>query len=211
MSGDVLISQLESELDETVFDSYGLGQAERDLVKDMCEIGIPFFYDTAKSLGTRTVDLGLMSARCGLANDLASDSGNRSDISGYLETFLRIWNRELEPDGEFFWQIIAPGNPAPMLAVVFTTLAKGTEPECETRKDEQAWEDLLNQLAEDLRVPFYSKSIYVDGLVREASPTRIILIKRNEGRLWTRSAAREDAEATLLKAMHLGGVNGESV
>jgi hypothetical protein len=40
-------------------------------------------------------------------------------------------------------------------------------------------------------------------MIRVVSDTQIIIIKRNEMRLWTRSMAREDAEATLLQAIHL--------
>jgi len=110
------------------------------------------------------------------------------------------------------WRVIAPGYPTPMLAVVLSTQNKG-DPQSKrvTHSDEDEWRNLLRGLAEDVRVPFHSDHIYVDGIVRVVSPTQIIIIKRNEGRLWTRSAAREDAEATLLKAMYLDGVNGESV
>jgi hypothetical protein len=40
-------------------------------------------------------------------------------------------------------------------------------------------------------------------MVRVVSDTDIFVIKRNEKRLWTASAAREDAEAALLQAMYL--------
>jgi hypothetical protein len=38
--------------------------------------------------------------------------------------------------------------------------------------------------------------------VRAVSDEQIIIVKRNENRLWTRSMAREDAEATLVQAMN---------
>lgn len=202
---------LQRDLDEAVFDAYELGKWERDLVRDMCDVGISFFYDCVRSPGARPLDLKLLPARTGVATELRSSAENRTDIRGYLETFLCIWNRELEPDGDFSWQVIAPGNPAAMLAVIFSTQAKDAEPKGDTKSDEQAWKDLLRQLAEDLRTPFHSGSIYVDALVRSVSPTQIVIIKRNTGRLWTRSAAREDAEATLLKAMLLDGDDGELV
>ncbi|HIJ72529.1 MAG TPA: N-6 DNA methylase [Candidatus Hydrogenedentes bacterium] len=199
---------LQRNLDEIVFDAYELSEWERDLVRDMCDVGIPFFYDCVNSPGARSLDLGLLPTRVGVAAGWRSSAENRTDIRGYLETFLRIWNRELEPEGEFSWQVIAPGNPAAMLAVVFSTQAKGTEPKRDTKPDEQTWKYLVKQLAEDSRTPFHSGSIYVDGLVRSVSPTQIVIIKRNAGRLWTRSAAREDAEATLLRAMQLDSHNG---
>jgi len=143
-----------------------------------------------------------------MAAGLSSCPDNRTDIRGYLETFLHIWNREFEPDGGFSWRVIAPGHANPMLAVVFSTQPKGQEPQHGNEPDEQAWKALLGQLEKDLRVPFHSNGIYIDGLVRAVSSTQIVIIKRNEGRFWTRSAAREDAEATLLKATQLDGNGG---
>ena len=195
-------------LDEAVFDAYGLSTGERDLIRDTCEVGIPFFYDSVSSPGARTLDLSVLPTRSGMAAGLSSCPDNRTDIRGYLETFLHIWNREFEPDGGFSWRVIAPGHANPMLAVVFSTQPKGQEPQHGNEPDEQAWKALLGQLEKDLRVPFHSNGIYIDGLVRAVSSTQIVIIKRNEGRFWTRSAAREDAEATLLKATQLDGNGG---
>jgi hypothetical protein len=61
-----------------------------------------------------------------------------------------------------------------------------------------------------MMVPFGSQSIYIDGVVRAVSDEQIIIVKRNENRLWTRSIAREDAEATLVQAMNRQSV-GEGI
>ncbi|HYT44580.1 MAG TPA: hypothetical protein VEP90_19775, partial [Methylomirabilota bacterium] len=53
-----------------------------------------------------------------------------------------------------------------------------------------------------LRMPV-NQRIYIDSMVRVVTDTEIYIIKRDERRLWTRSMAREDAEATLLQAMYL--------
>ena len=209
---DLQIRALESQLDNAVFNLYELSESERDLVRDMCEVGIPFFYDPKDSRAACPVVLRHLAKREGRSSDLDEDTDDRLDIHGYLHVFLRIWNRELEPEAEFSWRVIAPGYPTPMLAVVLSTQNKGgAQSKRVTHSDEDEWRNLLRRLAEDVRVPFHSDRIYVDGIVRVVSPTQIVIIKRNEGRFWTRSAAREDAEATLLKAMHLDGVNGESV
>ena len=49
--------------------------------------------------------------------------------------------------------------------------------------------------------PFGAKHIYIDGMTRIVGENDIAIIKRNERRLWTRTAAREDAEATQLQAV----------
>jgi uncharacterized protein involved in tellurium resistance len=46
-----------------------------------------------------------------------------------------------------------------------------------------------------------TSQIVMEGLVHVVSKDGIIIIKRNEKRFWTRSLAREDADATLCKAM----------
>jgi hypothetical protein len=43
----------------------------------------------------------------------------------------------------------------------------------------------------------------MDGLVRVVTDTEIFIIKRDERWLWTRSMAREDAEAAMLQVIHL--------
>ncbi|GAJ20576.1 unnamed protein product [marine sediment metagenome] len=47
-----------------------------------------------------------------------------------------------------------------------------------------------------------SSRIYIEGLERSVTEEEILIIKRNENRLWTKSMAREDAEAMLVKAMN---------
>ncbi len=68
--------------------------------------------------------------------------------------------------------------------------------------EEKEWDDILKRSEKALSRPV-SQSVYIDCLVRAVTDTDIFIIKRNERRLWTRSAAREDAEATILQAMHL--------
>lgn len=199
---------LQWDLDEAVFDAYEMCTWERDQVRDMCDVGISYFYDSVTSPGARSIELGLLPERVGTAGVLLPSEQNRTDIRGYLKTFLDTWNRELESGAEFSWRVVAPGNPAPMVAVVFSTQAKGADPYQDSNSDELVWQDMLTQLASDLRTPLQSDRIYVDGLVRVVSATQIIIVKRNMGRLWTRSAAREDAEATLLKAMYIHDAGG---
>lgn len=209
LDDDCFIQKWETRLDNAIFDLYELPNSERDLIKDMCDVGIPFFYDSFDSIGARPLELGTLPARTGVTSELHSCPTYRVDICGYLETFLDIWNRELDSEAEFSWRLIVPNHSSPMLAAVFSVQPKGSNPKQDSATDEQAWKKLLKELAEDLRTPFQSDRIYVDGLVRIVSPTQIIIIKRNEGRFWTRSAAREDAEATMLNAIQID--DGEAV
>lgn len=194
------LTELERQLDAAVFELFELSDAEQDLVCDLCTYGLDLFYNSTKSAAIKNVERYPKRTR-GLAEDLCEQGIRQKGLEGYLNAFLQTWNRELEPIGEFFWRIIWPPR-APMIAVVFTTHEKGNPlPDISTTDDEE-WARVLDRCAKTLSQPV-SRDIYVNGMIRAVSDTEIIVIKRSERRLWTRSLAREDAEATLLQAIRL--------
>ncbi len=197
-----LTEKLERELDEAIFDLYELSELERDLVRDFCEVGLEFFYNHAKSDAVKTVKNRPV-AKQGLIKDLPTKREKQDGLEGYLYVFLQIWNRELEPDGEFYWRVIGLKNNSPMIAVIFSTQNKGDSPLETMGADEVEWHKVLKQLDKNLLIPYNSRNIYIDGIVRVVTDTDILIIKRNERRLWTRSMAQEDAEATIVQAMNL--------
>ena len=89
-----------------------------------------------------------------------------------------------------------------MLAVVFSTEDADDRLPRPTESDDMAWCNVLDSLDASSSHPFGSKRIYIDGMTRIVGENDIAIIKRNERRLWTRTAAREDAEATQLQAVH---------
>lgn len=194
------IAELESAVDEAVFDLYELTEAERDLVHDMTTTGLDLFYKHTESEAVKPV--GVPSRKYGVLADLPSQREASVTLSGYLHAFLKIWNRELEPDGEFRWQVIYPTANSPMVGVVFSTQYKNNPLPPPEKSHVTEWRQILRDLGESAIQPYGTRGVLTDGLVRSVSPTEIIIIKRNEQRLWTRSMAREDAEATLLQAMH---------
>lgn len=200
------IASLERQLDEAVFDLYELTDSERALVRDMCGVGLDLFYRGADSEALRPI-VGVQPAtRTGTAADL--DRPGRTvptrALRPYLTTFLDCWNRELDQvDGEFVWRIICPAKSFPMLAVLFTTAYSNQPVPDLAASDDAQWASLLTRLGRSRLIPLGTERIYIDGLVRVVTDTEIIIIKRNERRLWTASMAYEDAEATLLQAIHL--------
>ena len=209
---DAELVKLEYQLDEAIFDLYELTVSERDLIRDMCEVGIELYYNHINSKALQSVER-FPEENQGLMEDIPKSRQEQKGLEGYLQAFLEVWNRELEPDGEFSWQIIranssSSANLNPMLAVVFSTQEYGVQPQ-----EQREWQEILNQLASEkngLLVPYDSHQIYLDGMVRYISDTDIIIMKRNEQRLWTRSMAREDAEATMLKLINLQEFQGET-
>lgn len=192
---------LERELDDAIFDLYELTDAERDLVIDMCEVGLEFFYRHANSHAVAPVVIDVQQ-RAGSINELG-ESTDRGAVSGYLRTFMEAWNREIQPPGELRWRLIRPTATTPMLAAVFTTNPDAPSAHMDGSSDEQAWAELFDQLDNTSIQHAGSRRVFIDGMVRAVTDTDILIVKRNERRLWTRSAAREDAEATMVQVMHL--------
>jgi len=192
------VKELERQLDEAIFDLYELTASERELVCDMCGLGLDLFYRGAKSDALKP------------AVDRCSGSTREAPpayVHRYVQAFLDFWRRAIADENvRLGHQIICSGvRPPTMLAAVFSI----THGECapspatplHTHMDD--WESLLYRLEKTSLFPCAKRQIYIEGMVRLVTDTEIVLIKRNEKRLWTASMAREDAEATLLQAMQL--------
>jgi hypothetical protein len=192
------LPELERQLDEAIFDLYELNAAERDLVSEMCNVGLDLFYRHQNSDALAKVIQPAQNI--GILTDVAKDENG---LAAYLHTFLEVWNDELAPDGEFIWQILSPPSGAPLLAVRFTTRYKQDPLPKRTDQPIKAWHELLAKLEKDSRVPVGSPQVFTDTFFRYVSDREIFFIKRNERRFWTRTAAREDAESALTHLMNL--------
>ena len=131
----------------------------------------------------------------GLFSDINKNRQTQKGLEGYLQTFLNIWNRELDPDGEFSWQIIRfqfKETKSSMLAVVFSTQEYGEKLQPVSELEQKQRIESLNQLIKQK-----------NDLVCSVSDTEIIIIKRNEQRLWTCSMARKDAGEAIIELLNL--------
>jgi len=113
-----------------------------------------------------------------------------------------VWNSELEPDGELGWRVLSPPSGAPLLAVSFATRFKKEPVTAPSDTDTEAWEKLLEKLERDAHMPAGSSAVFIDTFFRVIGEREMLFIKRNETRFWTRTAAREDAEAALVALMY---------
>lgn len=195
--------ELARELDEAVFDLFELVPAERDLVRDMCDIGLPFFYQGMKSLAVKPIRLPADFCRIGTWADIPKEREKQNSLHGYIAAFLEIWEPQLPPEGQFRWEIIQPATYSPMIAIIFYTEDKQHPLDLREINAVETWEDVLEKLSNASRHKLGSRSVYVDGMTRRVSENEVLIIKQNELRLWTRTAAREDAEATILQAMEI--------
>lgn len=189
---------LESKLNEAIFDLYELNPTERDLIIESCESGLGFFYRNHKSDAVQPVIYP--SRNYGVLADVAHAEDN---LAAYLRAFLEWWNAEVGKDGEFAWRVLVPSSNAPLLAVVFESRYKHNASAPFDKSDQEAWNDVLKALAKDARVPVGSSRIFIDTFFRVVTDREMLFVKRNERRFWTKTAAREDAEAAMVKAMVL--------
>ncbi|RCS41248.1 N-6 DNA methylase [Bremerella cremea] len=194
---------LEKELDSLVFECYSLSDMHRDLINDMCSLGLNLFYRNASSEAVKPLIIpeSFCLGRCA---DLSPDK-NRNDILPYVKTLCEHWNQELGDSGEFAWHVIQAPAPSPMIAVLLEAI--GPQSEITQSQWSMDWAAVLEWLSENSTQPMGSRRVYVDGIVRAVGESEVLLIKRNERRLWTASAAREDAEATIRQAMLLQEMN----
>ena len=191
---------LETRLNKAVFDLYELNAAEQDLITDMCSTGLDFLYGKHASSAVRP--LPLPSNRVGIAGGGARAE---TEIEQYIELFLRLWSKDLSPRAQVEWQLVSSQSGAPLLAVLFTVRDGRASATAKQLKIADDWHHVLELLDKDSLQPAGSRQIYIDSFVRLVTEKNILLVKRNEKRFWTRTAARQDAEATQLQAMLLQG------
>jgi len=172
----------ELELDEAVFDLYGFSEEQRDLIKDCCEVTLPFFYKPYNSIGV----------------ELAIENNDISWIQKYAEIFAERWQPYLNKD-EVMRADIHIGASGNMLAFEFYPADIGDKWNLKPKNN--SWKYILEEIGKALPKPLGTSQILLDGVVHAISDDSIIIIKRNEKRFWTRSLAREDASATLCKRM----------
>lgn len=194
--------KLETKLDEAIFKLYGLKEEDVDLVRDLCDTGLDFFYRRDESEAVKPVLARTPDPSSGYAASLPD-----GPFGQYLRTFIRAWSAYLGTNEELRWEVHMPPETDSMLAVVLTLNDQGDPPKREPL-EEGEWDVVLRRLDSALTHPISSR-IYVEGLARAVTDDSIIVIKRNERRLWTKSMAREDAEATLVQAMNRDSLIGE--
>ncbi len=172
----------EAQLDEVVFELYGLNEEQKDLIRDCCEVTLPFFYKPFDSVGTMA----------------AIEDNDYSGIEDYVNIFSRRWNVYLD-DSEEMRAEVHVGAHGNMVAIEFYPADKGDSWDLKPKYD--SWGYVLEEIGKSLPQPIGTSQILLDGVVHAPSENGVIIIKRNEKRFWTRSLAREDADATLCKRM----------
>jgi hypothetical protein len=200
--GDPRPAELLAQLDDAVFDLFEFTDDERALVREQLTIATEYLKHgiDASVLGRAT----LPPATSGLAADLdlpsSADRAAVGSLPAYLQTLLAVWNPEVAPhDVEFRWRVVRPSG-VNVLAVVLEPVSRFDPGTPVTDTDELTRE--VARLGRALPTPL-SRRLFTEGVVRAVADSGIVIVRRDERRLWSRTTAREDADATMLQVMRL--------
>jgi len=175
-SGDLKTYQ--NALDEAIFDLYRLSQAQRDLVRDLCESTLEFFYEGTSANAMRVPDL--------------------TDLEEYRFAFVEIWRDILASKGKELEARIYLPTGGLLCGVSFELRDLGCAEENEPVTSDSEWKHWFARLGESLRHQYTSR-IFIDRVLKEVTESSMLIIKRSHRRLWTRSQARQDAREFLGK------------
>ena len=188
VSNSRLIPSAMSMIDKGVFDLFELNDLEIEIITD--------FWSAQQPDALEPLDLG--SRTHGLEIDI--ELWRQTGFARYLKVFLGAWNQRLRDLGQFSWTLRRNAD-ADVVAVVLETQSDAeTHGSYDDLDQENLWEYVLRKIGNAWDVPD-ARSILRYGVVRIVTDTAIIVVKRNERRLWSASAARQDADATAAQLM----------
>lgn len=180
------IASVLATIDGAIADLFDLTPAERDLVED--------FWASQTSDATKPVVLP------GSSGGVPATEPGLGAISRYIDVFRRAWRPLLGDTAELDVHFRRDAR-AQVLAAVFETRAPD-DPPASMSPDDGAWSEVLTSYAlslDDQRLD----GLLAYGTLRAATDSAIVVVKRNERRLWSPTAARQDAEATTAQVMAL--------
>jgi len=173
---------MQDELDEAIFDLYGLSDAQRDLVRDLCQVTLEFFYEGVDSKATEPPTV--------------------AQLEEYRDVFLQVWQERLALKGkELETRIYAPRHGL-LVGMAFELEDLGTAMHHAPITDDSEWQRWFRRLSQSL-LKEYASPIYIDRVVKELSDSSMFIIKRAQRRFWTKSQARRDAQELLTEVFRL--------
>jgi len=174
------MSNIESEIDQLIFDELDLSQTERNLIKDVLEYSLDFFQEGEKSA--------------------ACDSTDTLDVETYATVFCDTINQMLQ-FGEFqAWATIYDSDTTlNLVSIHFNNTQKAGS--VKIQKSTAKFSETLAKLEKRLQTK-YSESIYVRRNVRFYDDDTLHIAKPDEKRFWSRSMALRDADETIAEGIH---------
>ncbi|MDM8520181.1 N-6 DNA methylase [Anaerolineales bacterium HSG6] len=173
---------LQDELDNTIFKLYELSDAQCDLVRDLCQVTLEYFYEStnAQALKPPTIE----------------------QLETYRDTFLGFWQERLKPKGKGLISRIYAPHHGLLVGMAFELVDIDDVIHHAPITDSAEWQRWYRRLSKTLRQEYHS-GIYIDSVVKYLSGSSMFLIKRAERRLWTKSQAHQDAHELLTEIFKL--------
>ena len=168
-------------VNEIVKNSYELDESEVILIEDSIRVTLDYFRKNDKSAAVKPVTEMVL--------------GDYSDI------FCKVLNNSFSSQKKVFVGTVFPGE-SPLQVVSVRLVDESEEAAIKTQVQEYELKDVLNKLDEIL-IEERSPSIYIRRNLRRYSGHKISIIKPNQRRYWTKSAALRDADETYADIMSL--------
>lgn len=201
------ITYWEKQLDEAVFNFYYLTNAEKDLIRDRCNYEIDAYYENYKSKAFFPV-LGLTTSISGSEKDILQNGVNATGIEQYLDAFYQTIRPLLKPGSCLHHTLVRSKGLdhgkiewSDAIAAIFFITQAEESPNIE-QESIRDWADAAKFIIGNSKIEV-SQAIYVEQFLRLVSEKYLVIVKRNERRLWSRTAAREDANALFAQSMSL--------
>lgn len=206
------IAFLERQLDEAVFNYYYLGKEEKQLIRDRCSFEIDAYYKNYKSVAFLPV-IGLPGTLEGSQLELVNRIDEQQNgILAYLDSFYHTITPLLIKSVTLHHVVVRSKGLNPTdnqwtdaIAIIFFVRHK-EDKEWNTESNLKEWADVVRLIAQsNTPVEVIRQSIYQDRYLRmvSASGRYFFILKRNERRLWTRTAAHEDAQALFAQSLYI--------
>jgi len=171
------------EINRIATDLYGLNESEIILIEDTIKFTLDYFRRKDKSIAVKPVD--------------------KKTLRNYVDTFCNVLNKSFSSPKKVFAGTGFLGK-SPLLVVSAHLEDKTKESVVKIYFQEHKLRDVLNKLEKTL-INESPPGIYIRRNLRRYSGDTISIVKPNQMRYWTKSAALHDADETYANIMSLWG------
>jgi len=179
------IREHEQAIDELIFELFEFTSTERQLVYDLIEYEISYFY-WAKQKQRSPISR-------------ATQRPDRQMLQNYAKAFIETATALLHYQGQTLdAQVYQDG--APLTVIGFELTSFQDEPRIEIVENSQQLRYTLHQLDRQL-LEQQAPALYTRRYVRIYDGPRVYLVRPSERRYWTRSQARADADSFIMEVL----------
>jgi len=180
-----LISKLENEIDEIIYDSLNLSKRERFLIEDVFNYSLDLFQKGEKSVANKPI------------------KENNEELIEYLKIICEDFNEFFEFSGDTVWasiQDLPYSNPMRLVSIHLTNEHKAGF--IQTNPHSKEINELVNEI-DKYSYEKFSESLYFRKVVKYYKGDVIYIIKPNKKRFWSRSQAMQDSSSILLEIANM--------